>query len=233
MAIKIKSTKDVAVNGVKAVIFGGAGAGKTKLAQTAPSPLILSAEQGLLSLQNYDLPYIETNTLKDIDEVYKFIKSSKEAEQYETIFLDSISEIAESVLKVHKDDPEIKDGRQAYMKLSESVGTMIKHFRDLKGKNVVMISKMKRVEDESTGIITFTPWMPGKVLPEGLPYLVDEVFCMQIDRKGERFLQTNADRKFPCKDRSGRLEAKEQPDLAVIFEKIKSKNLKSVATEEK
>ena len=221
MAVNIKSTKNVAVNGVKLVIYGGSGVGKTSLAKNVPDSIILSAEQGLLSLQDYDIPYIETNTLADINDAFKFLKDDT---KYETIFLDSVTEIAEAVLTKHKDDPELKDGRQAYMKLAESMGAMIRHFRDLKGKNIVMIAKMKRVEDESSGIVTFTPWMPGQVLPHGLPYLVDEVFAMQIDRKGERFLQTNADRKFPCKDRSGRLEAKEQPDLAAIFKKITTKH---------
>lgn len=220
MPVNIKSTKDVAVDGIKLVIYGGSGVGKTSLAKGLPRTIILSAEHGLLSLQDYDIPYIEVNTLKDVDDAYKFLKNN---DDYDNIILDSVSEIAESVLTKHKSDPDIKDGRQVYMKLADSMGAMIRNFRDLKGKNVVLIAKMKRIEDESTGIVTFTPWLPGQVLPHGLPYLVDEVFAMHIDRKGERYLQTSADRKYPCKDRSGRLDAKEQPNLAEIFEKIKSK----------
>jgi len=220
MAIKIKSTKDVAVDGVKMVIYGESGAGKTSLAKTLEKVIILSSEHGLLSLQDFDIPYIETNTLQEVDDAYNYLSKDKE---FETIFIDSATEIAETVLTNHKSDPTIKDARQAYGKLADSMGSMIRNFRDIKGKNVVMISKLKRVEDESTGIVTYTPWMPGKVLPHGLPYLVDEVFAMQIDVKGNRYLQTSADRRYPCKDRSGRLDAKEQPNLAAIFEKIKSK----------
>jgi hypothetical protein len=43
---------------------------------------------------------------------------------------------------------------------------------------------------------------------------------MGIDKAGNRFLQTVSDRQKHCKDRSGKLEEKEPPDLTYIFEKI-------------
>lgn len=214
MAIKIQSTKDVAVDGVKCVIYGDSGVGKTVLCSTAPNPIILSAERGLLSLARQDIPFIETKTIEEIGEAFKYCVES----DYETICLDSLSEITEAVLGEFK--KQVADGRQAYMKLSESVGNMIRNFRDIKGKNVIFVAKSKRIEDEDTGIITYEPYLPGKVLPFNLPYLVDEVFCMRLDNKGVRYLQTQADRKYPCKDRSGVLEGKEEPDLSKIIAKI-------------
>jgi len=115
------------------------------------------------------------------------------------------------------------DARQAYGKIAESIGALIRNFRDIEGKNVVFIAKERRMEDEESGVVTFEPYMPGKVLPFNLPYLVDEVFCLQVDRKGERIVQTNADRKRPCKDRSGKLGKTEPADFSAIFNKIKEK----------
>jgi len=59
MAISLKRTRDLAKNGVKILVYGQAGSGKTSLIRTLPNPLVLSAEAGLLSIQDADLPYIE------------------------------------------------------------------------------------------------------------------------------------------------------------------------------
>ncbi len=59
MAINLKTTKGLgADNGVKFLVYGQAGAGKTSLIPTLPNPIILSAEAGLLSIADASLPYI-------------------------------------------------------------------------------------------------------------------------------------------------------------------------------
>jgi hypothetical protein len=193
------------------------------MGSTAPNPIFISAEKGLLSLASKDIPYIEVKTLQSMDEAYKYCLKS----DYETIVIDSISEVTEEVLAEHKkaliaESASGKiDARQAYGKVAESVGNLIRNFRDIDGKNIIMIAKEKRIDDEDTGTFSFEAYMPGKVLPFNLPYLVDEVFCLQISRKGERYVQTRADRKRPCKDRSDQLDENERPDFTAIFNKIK------------
>lgn len=223
MAIKIHSTADVSTNGIKCVLYGGSGTGKTVMSSTAPNPIIISAEKGLLSLADKDIPYVEVSDVKSIGEAYKYVLEC----DYDTIILDSLSEITVTALAEFKKDlinassSGKIDARQAYGKIAESIGAMIRNFRDMDGKNVILIAKERRYEDEDSGIVTFEPYMPGKVLPFDLPYLVDEVFCLQISRKGERYVQTLADRKRPCKDRSGKLDENEHPDFTAIFNKIK------------
>jgi len=46
MAIKLNSTSAIAATGVKILVYGQAGAGKTTLITTLPNPIILSAEGG-------------------------------------------------------------------------------------------------------------------------------------------------------------------------------------------
>ena len=80
---------------------------------------------------------------------------------------------------------------------------------------------------EDTGIVTEELFIPGQVLPNQVPYMVDELFCMQTDRKGKEFLQTSPDRTRFAKDRSGALEAKElDPNLTEIFKRILEKSNK-------
>src|SRR5690606_27705441 len=96
----LTSTRDAArINGLKIFVYGRAGAGKTVLCKTLPRPVIISAESGLLSLADYDLPVLEINSIADLEEVYNYMAGSQEARDlYESIALDSITEIAEKLL---------------------------------------------------------------------------------------------------------------------------------------
>ena len=213
MAIKIQNTKDYKADSIKLCVYGPAGIGKTVLCSTAPDPIIISAEAGLLSLSSLDVPYIEVTSLEDLDEVYRTVKKS----DYQTICLDSISEIAELVLKTLKEGE--RDPRQAYLKMAEAMLHCIRNFRDLKGKHVVFTAKMEsRVDD--LDIMQHRPILPGQMLPNQLPYMVDELFCMVQDKSKRRMLQTESDRNRVCKDRSGKLSATEEPNLTNIFNKI-------------
>ena len=56
MAIQLKRTGAIARDGVKLLVYGQAGAGKTSLIPTLPNPIVLSAEAGLLSIAGADVP---------------------------------------------------------------------------------------------------------------------------------------------------------------------------------
>ena len=109
MAINLRSTSSVHQDGAKIVVYGVSGAGKTRLASTLPTPIIISAESGLLSLSEFDLPFIEVNSYESLKDAYEWASNSKESEQFESIAIDSLSEIGEVILahekKVNKDVP--------------------------------------------------------------------------------------------------------------------------------
>jgi len=214
MAIKIRSTKDVTADGANLVIYGESGVGKTLLISQLDNVIILSAEQGLITLKNFDIPFIEITNMQDVQDAFDLVRKSS----YDHIVFDSLTEIAEVVLYEMKEGK--KDKRQAYGELADAFGVMIRKFRDIKGKNTIFNAKMKHIYDEDGVVIAYAPMMPGRVLPHGLPYLVDEVFCYMMDRKGRYFL-TAADRKHPAKDRSGELEPKEiNPNLNDIINRV-------------
>lgn len=223
MAIKITSTKNYASEGVKVLVSGPAGIGKTVLCASAPSPIIISAEAGLLSLAGEDLPVIEVTSVSDVMDAYEFLTSSVEANQYKTLCLDSISEIGEVLLAEYK--KLNKDPRAAYGQLNDDMASLIRSFRDIKGKHVYFSAKQSRLAEDDSGRIYFKASMPGKTLLNGLPYFFDEVFVMNMGKLEDgtlyRYLQTSKDlRHEDCKDRSGKLDAVEKPDLSHIFDKI-------------
>lgn len=223
MKIKIHSTRDVAINGVKMLVYGESGAGKTRLNVTLPHPIILSAESGLLSLQDYDLDYIPIYTVNDLADAYRWATESKEADNYESISLDSISEIAEAILNAEKKDT--KDPRQAYGSMQEQIADWVRAFRDVPGKHVYMSAKAEKSQTE-TGRILYSASLPGNKASQALPYFFDEVLALRVekasspDEEPTRWLLTRPDGSWNAKDRSGRLDMWEEPDLGAIIAKI-------------
>lgn len=221
MAINVKTTGSLAANGVKVLVYGQAGAGKTSLIKTLPSPIVLSAEGGLLSIQDADLPFIEITSMEDLREAYEWLTSSDDAKAYQSVALDSISEIAEVCLNHEKKIN--KDPRAAYGAMQEQMADIIRAFRDLPGRHVYMSAKLEKTQDEM-GRVLYAPSMPGNKTGQALPYFFDEVLALRVEKDGEgatqRALMCDSDGLWLAKDRSGKLDAWEAPDLTAIIAKI-------------
>jgi phage nucleotide-binding protein len=221
MAINVKTTGSLAANGVKVLVYGQAGAGKTSLIKTLPSPIVLSAEGGLLSIQDADLPFIEITSMTELQEAYTWLTSSEEAKAYKSVALDSISEIAEVCLNTEK--KATKDPRQAYGAMQEQMADIIRAFRDLPGRHVYMSAKLEKTQDEM-GRVLYSPSMPGNKTGQALPYFFDEVLALRVEKDGDgntqRALMCDSDGLWLAKDRSGKLDAWEAPDLSAVIAKI-------------
>lgn len=225
MAISVKTTGSLSANGVKILCYGAAGAGKTSLIKTLPNPIVLSAEGGLLSIQDADLQYIEISDMATLQEAYKWLTESADAKGFQSVALDSISEIAEVVLNAEK--KATKDPRQAYGAMQEQMADIIRGFRDISGKNVYMSAKLEKTQDEQ-GRILYGPSMPGNKTGQALPYFFDEVLALRVEKDADgntqRALMCDSDGLWLAKDRSGKLAAWEAPDLGAIIAKIGGKN---------
>ena len=224
MAINVKTTGSMAANGVKVLVYGQAGAGKTSLIKTLPSPIVLSAEGGLLSIQDANLPFIEITSMTELQEAYTWLTSSDEAKSYKSVALDSISEIAEVCLNTEK--KATKDPRQAYGAMQEQMADIIRAFRDLPGRHVYMSAKLEKTQDEM-GRVLYAPSMPGNKTGQALPYFFDEVLALRVEKDSDgatqRALMCDSDGLWLAKDRSGKLDAWEAPDLSAVFAKIGGK----------
>lgn len=218
--IRIQSTADVAINGIKLLVYGASGVGKTPLCATAPDPILFSAEQGLLSLRRTRTPYIAITNYAGLVEAYQWAAGSAEARQFYTFCLDSLSEIAEVVLVEEK--RKSKDPRKAYGEVIDQVILLARAFRDLPGKSVVIIAKEEYSKDEATGAMMFGPMMPGNKLGQKLPYYFDETFRMVVNplNRAQKALVTVPSFQHTARDRSGMLAEYEAPDLTAIFRKI-------------
>ena len=221
--MKFSNTNDVHNNGVKALVYGIAGAGKTTLATTLPRPIIISAENGLLSIAGSGIGVIEVENFEDLKQAYQWCVNPANQTYFDSIILDSISEIAEQILLFAK--TKVKDARLAYTDLSDRLIDIIKDFRDIKGKHVIMTAKIESAKEELTGVTKYFPSVPGNKLTQKLPYLFDEVLYLGVKtdpstNQSFRFIQTQPDFQVAAKDRSGKLNFTEPPNLGLIINKI-------------
>ena len=218
-------------HGIKCLVYGSAGAGKTRLCGTAPSPLIISAEAGLLTLKklidngelNPNTPVIEVKSITDVEEALELCKTTAKEKGIQTICLDSISEITEKCLANEKS--KTKDPRAAYGEMANKVVELVKEFRDLPGFHVLVTAKQTSEPDPVTGVAKASPKCPGRQVGPDLPYLFDVVAHAYTDKDpttGANFwaLRTAAAFNVEAKDRSGNLDEIEYPSFTNMINKI-------------
>ena len=224
MALNFTTTKKASLNhGVKCLVYGEAGVGKTMLCGTCPGPLIISAEQGLLTLRNKDVPAIVVSSYAEVLEAFEWCRTTAASKGIQTVCLDSISEIAEKCLVTEK--AKTKDPRAAYGEMATSVIDLVKKFRDLPGFHVLVTAKQTLSEDSVSGVVKAVPTAPGRQVAEQLPYLFDEVFHAYAGKDPATqvpfyALRTRASFNAVAKDRSGSLDEIEYPDISNIIGKI-------------
>ena len=206
-------------------MFGASGAGKTTLCATAPGKtLIISMEAGLLSIKDKDnVTAIEVKEASEIEEIAQLLESGKL--DYDTVCLDSVTEMSEILLASEK--ARSKDPRRAYGEVIEVMTRTMRRFRDLK-IHVIFVAKEDKIRDEQTGVFHHQPMMVGAKLPVQIPYFFDEVLALRTfteeNEEGKkiinRWLQTTIGDNYTAKDRSGKLETFEEPNLTHVINKL-------------
>lgn len=213
--------------GVKALTYGPPGGGKTPLVSTAPRPILLAVEPGLLSMRGSNVPTVNAaNNLALVDEFFRWCASSAEAKNYDTICVDSATEIAEMIVReeLNKKTKSGGDahGLKAYGNMSDRVMAYLNQLYYTMNKHVYLTAKQCIVYEN--GIPTRKPYFPGKDLNTKVPHLYDEILHLAITNvpgvAGEvAALRTRASIDILARDRSGMLAEYEQPNLTHLFNK--------------
>lgn len=173
----LKPAKEWAQNyGCKAVVFGGPGSGKTPIINTAPRPVMLVCEPGMLSMRNSNVPSYEAFEVSKIDDFFKWIFESSEAKNFDTIAVDSISQMADIYLQ-----KALKDNRHGLKAYGEMATNTMAHLRGLfhtRYKHTYLIAK--EIIVESDGFKLKKPYFPGQQLPQDIPHLYDMILHLGI-----------------------------------------------------
>lgn len=207
------------------LIYGPAKSGKTRLALTAPAPIICDLDKGLSSVREANLPYVQCGSYSQYLAFHKWVTTSPQAKQFQTIIIDDLTELAELFLIDEK--PKHKNLMQAYGALNDAMMLLIRELRALQDKNVVLLCKQERVKDETTGGLIYGPKIPGQAVGPMLPYLVGEVYHIEKwtnpeDKQTYDVLRTVRDNSVDAGSRSGKLAPIEYANLAHVFAKVMS-----------
>jgi hypothetical protein len=249
ITVRIENTKEMGSDGIKIVVAGEAGNGKTTLARTLSEGLrgericILSAEAGLLSLRGADIDVIDLqkdddgklipkeNRIERLAQIYQWLTQPEQIKKYRWIFIDSLTEINQNMLERLEADPAFQGQANTikkYGELSTRMRGLAKIFRDLPHYNVVFTALVKEDKDSDQRTVVAIDMIGS--FADKLPALFDEIFYLgvmkELDDRGrnKRLLMTNKDDKYKFpKDRSNALDKFEAPDLAAIAKKIRIK----------
>jgi hypothetical protein len=157
-------------------------------------------------------------------------------DQYDTLFVDSITAIsrlsfrwAERQSEAFSERTGRKDIRGAYGLHAREMILWLNQLQHARAKNVVLVGILERVVDEFNHAEWQLQLEGGKTNRE-LPGIVDQILTYQFLDFGDGkpplrgFVCTSPNPwGFPAKDRSGRLDQIEQPDLGKLLNKLTSK----------
>ncbi len=206
--------------GVKSIVYGGPGLGKTPIINTAPRPILCLSEPGALSLRNSNVPSCGAFNAKDIDDFYRWLGSSREVNNYDTIGVDSISQQAEIILA--DELPKHKDPRKAYGELSRKFMGYMNQLFFTQYKHTYLICKQTVVEENHVN--RQKPYFPGQDLNVKIPHLFDLILHLgifNVPGVGQtKAFHTVDTLTALARDRSGKLSEYEPTDLNQIFAKI-------------
>lgn len=207
--------------GVKMVVYGPPGSGKTPLMATAPNPLLLLIESGAGSLREVppSIPGYKIDTASDADAFFEWWFNSSEPKIFDTLCVDSITHLAELYLK--DEEPKHKHLMTAYGEMSKRTMKWLDRLNDQPQKHLCLIAKMGWQDDG--GAQTKSPTFPGKDLNIKVPHLFDNISYLDkvlIPKHGEqKALRNHPIIGIRARDRFGKLAELEPPNLAAIFAK--------------
>jgi len=150
---------------------------------------------------------------------------------YPILFVDSLTTAGRLCFTWAEQQPEAftdrgrKDLRSIYGLHARSMVGWLNQLQHAREKTVVFVAVLERNIDE-LNIATWQPQIEGAKTGRELPAIVDEIITMQWidfgDRKPVRaFVCTNPNPwGYPAKDRSGRLEQLEPPNLGALIDKL-------------
>jgi hypothetical protein len=150
---------------------------------------------------------------------------------YQTLFVDSLTQAARLCFTWAEQQPEAvtdrgrKDLRAIYGLHGRSMVGWLNQLQHARGRNVCFVAVLEKNVDDFN-IATWQPQIEGGKTGRELPAIVDEIVTMTWvdfgDRKPVRaFVCTNPNPwSYPAKDRSGRLDQLEPPNLGALLEKL-------------
>ena len=248
-----------AKRGVKGVLVGKSGIGKTTQLWTLPpqSTLFFDLEAGDLAVEGYAGDTIRPRTWQECRDFAVFIGGPNIAlredqpyseahfqavcqrfgdpsviDKYESVFIDSITVAGRLCLQWCKGQPQAfsektgkPDSRGAYGLMGQEMIGWLTHLQHTRHKNIWFVGILNEALDDFNRRV-FSLQIDGSKTGLELPGIVDEVITLAEIKADDGssyrafVCHTLNQWGYPAKDRSGRLDAIEEPHLGRLMQKI-------------
>lgn len=195
------NTKNITTEkGMKILLYGPSGTGKTELASTFPNPHFVDLDNGMLSLSGKDIKYITISNKTTTDPDFlstvgeklaskdAYTKAAKLIEYWannltpkDTLVVDSFSFLNEYAMDyvlrlAGQATPRIQDWGAAQGMLIN----ILEQINDV-ACNVIIIAHNQFVKDEQSGFVSWLPDTIGKLATKVSVYF-DEVYLTGVER---------------------------------------------------
>jgi hypothetical protein len=165
------------------------------------------------------------------DHVCTHFGDPAQLDKYDTYFVDSLTVLSRLCFAWCKTQPQAfsektgkPDNRGAYGQLGQEMITALTHLQHVRDKHVIYVAILEEKTDDFNRRF-YQLQLEGSKTALELPGVLDEVVTLAIlkadDGTNYRGFVTRADNPFgyPSKDRSGRLDAIEEPNLGKLIAK--------------
>jgi hypothetical protein len=262
MTLKIISADErlAEKRGAKILLLGPSAVGKTSLLRTLDPErtLFVDIEAGDLAVLDLAVPTVridDWSTARNLAcriggpnpsfaSTYSYSEAHYAAiggalenlDQYDTIFIDSLTAITRLSFRWSEQQPEAlsertgrKDTRGAYGLHGREMILWLNQLQHARAKHVIFVGILERVVDDFK-VVTWQLQSEGAKTSRELPGIVDQILSYQFLDFGDGkapcrgFVCTSPNPwSYPAKDRSGRLDQIEPPDLGKLLNKLTEK----------
>jgi hypothetical protein len=246
--------------GAKIAILGRPGVGKTSLLRTvSPQALVqtlfIDMEAGDIGIAGLPVASVRPETWPEFCDIACVIGGPNSAvapgapyslahyervmadeslarlADFETLFIDSLSELSRRCLRWAEQQPEAfsergrKDLRAVYRLLGRELPAALQQLQHMRSRNVIFVCVLEKLVDDFN-VATWRPQIEGQKTANVLPAIVDELITMEFinfgDGKPVRAFVCNEPNSWnlPGKDRSGKLAQVEEPHLGKLLAKL-------------
>lgn len=229
------SQYDYSLLGLKILMYGPPGSGKTWFIGTMPGVYIVSLDKGLIGLRLAGVVAdgCTVDTFDELQQVVSEIAAGTRAPKAKAIALDHLSAVTDlAVTSVKMKTGKKAMDRSTWGTVADYVRMLTKQFADIADiRNVhVCVAAHEKIEkNEIIGSVLGTPDTVGKFamsvggLFDLYLYSRQEV-GWEAGKQVESFTVNTVDyQEFKAKDRTGVLETTEPNDFPIIYAKIKER----------
>jgi len=210
---------------VRLLVYGSPGVGKTTFAAGAPNPVFLDFENSTTTLRKTHPDIAVISDRKELANVGNILEYVLKPTGYDTIVIDSISSMYETILMEHMKGQKNRDSDlalfQDFRKITNVMKRVFYTLIDVKA-HVVLIAHERELRDSETNkLLQVRPHLPPEVRAS-IERLINEVFYIEADKdlsgKVKRTVTVTSQGKILAKNRQALTESKlENPTWKDIY----------------